>query len=36
VSLEVLKGPAATKQYSDPAAARGVIKITTKSGATKP
>jgi beta-lactamase regulating signal transducer with metallopeptidase domain len=29
-SVEVLKGPAATKLYSEPAAANGVIKITTK------
>ena len=35
VSIDVLKGPAAAKQYTDPAAARGVIRITTKAGATK-
>lgn len=29
-SVEVLKGPAAAKVYSDPAAVNGVIKITTK------
>ena len=30
VSVEVIKGVAATQQYSDPRAANGVIKITTK------
>lgn len=35
VSVEVLKGPEAAKLYSDPAAARGVIKITTRAGAAK-
>ncbi|HEX6965323.1 MAG TPA: M56 family metallopeptidase [Gemmatimonadaceae bacterium] len=34
-SIEVIKGPAATKLYSDPKAANGVIRVTTKSGATK-
>jgi len=34
-SIEVIKGPAATKLYSDPKAANGVIRITTKAGATK-
>jgi hypothetical protein len=29
-SVEILKGPTATKLYSDPAAANGVIQITTK------
>lgn len=29
-SIEVLKGPAATRLYSDPAAANGVIRVTTK------
>jgi beta-lactamase regulating signal transducer with metallopeptidase domain len=29
-SVEVIKGPLATKLYSDPAAANGVIKITTQ------
>ena len=33
-SVEVIKGPAATKLYSDPKAANGVIRVTTKSGAT--
>ena len=35
VSIDVIKGPAAAKQYADPAAARGVIRITTKAGASK-
>jgi beta-lactamase regulating signal transducer with metallopeptidase domain len=35
VSVDITKGPAARAQYSDPRAANGVIKITTKKGATK-
>jgi beta-lactamase regulating signal transducer with metallopeptidase domain len=35
VSVEVLKGPEAARQYSDAAAAKGVIKITTKAGASR-
>lgn len=35
-TIEVLKGPAAAKQFSDPRAANGVILITTKPGAAKP
>lgn len=31
--IEVLKGDAATRQYDDPAAAKGVLRITTRSGA---
>jgi hypothetical protein len=34
-SVEVVKGPEAAKQYADPAAAKGVIRITTKAGAGK-
>jgi len=30
VSVNVIKGPAATAKYSDPRAASGVIEITTK------
>jgi beta-lactamase regulating signal transducer with metallopeptidase domain len=33
--VEVVKGPEAAKQYADPAAAKGVIRITTKTGAGK-
>ena len=33
VSVDVIKGPSATAQYSDPRAANGVIKITTKKAA---
>ncbi|CAN5849931.1 hypothetical protein BH23GEM5_BH23GEM5_22840 [soil metagenome] len=33
--IEVIKGDAAARQYSDPRAAQGVIRITTKAGATK-
>jgi outer membrane cobalamin receptor len=29
-TVDIIKGPEATKLYSDPAAANGVIKITTK------
>ena len=29
-SVEVIKGNAATERYSDPRAANGVIKVTTK------
>jgi beta-lactamase regulating signal transducer with metallopeptidase domain len=36
VSVEVVKGDAARKLYTDSAAANGVIKITTRSGAKKP
>jgi len=32
-SVEVLKGPAAARAYSDPRAANGVIRITTKRAA---
>lgn len=32
-TIEVLKGPAAARAYSDPRAAKGVIRITTKRGA---
>ena len=32
VSVDVIKGAAATAQYSDPRAANGVIKITTRKG----
>ena len=34
VSIDVLKGEAAAKISSDPAAANGIIKVTTKTGAT--
>ena len=30
VSIDIVKGAAATAQYSDPRAANGVIRITTK------
>jgi hypothetical protein len=33
--IEVIKGPAATKLHSDPKAANGVIRITTKAAAMK-
>jgi outer membrane receptor protein involved in Fe transport len=33
-SVEVIKGAAATKLYTDPKAANGVIRITTKGGTT--
>jgi outer membrane cobalamin receptor len=36
VSVEVVKGDAARKLYADSAAANGVIRITTRSGSTKP
>ncbi len=36
VSVEVLKGDAARKLYADSAAANGVIRITTRSGAERP
>jgi hypothetical protein len=34
-TIEVIKGPAAAKLHSDPKAAQGVIRITTKAGANK-
>ena len=36
VSVDVIKGASATQQYSDPRAANGVIRITTKKAAAKP
>lgn len=35
-SIEVIKGAAAAKAHSDPKAANGIIRITTKAGAARP
>ncbi|MDQ3556701.1 MAG: hypothetical protein M3409_07970, partial [Gemmatimonadota bacterium] len=35
-TIKVIKGPAATRMYDDPKAAQGVIRVTTKAGASSP